>query len=149
MHFLYVFVFFRLCCFYANTLGHCILRENMHVGTSMHIKALTLWTLLFLLFLHVFFCTFGMQKLKKFVEMQARRQKWPPEAVLELFWLTFGLLGGHFCPPLGVLRRYWAALGPPSGVKNRKIAPGQNSLLAPGAPGRLGRSKKTSSGTIF
>ena len=63
------------------------------------------------------FCTFGMQKLRKFVEMQARRQKLPPEPVLELFWLTFGLLGGYFCPPLGVLRRYWAALGPPSGVK--------------------------------
>ena len=62
-----IFAVLRLCCFYASTLGHCILRDNMHVGTFIQTKAFSLLTLFFLLFSLVFFCSFGMQKLGKFV----------------------------------------------------------------------------------
>ena len=68
----------------------------------------------------------------------------------------FGGLLADFSPPgrallssLGrpeaLLGRFWAALG----VKKEKIAPSQNSILAPGAPIRLRGSKKTSSRTIL
>ena len=120
MCFLSIFVFFRLRCYYANTLGHCILRENMHVGTFMHTKAFSFLPLFSLLFSHVFFCSFGMQKLKNRLNASAKAKvasRCRFGALLVDFWPPGRALWASLGRPEALLGRFGAALGPQK-VKN-------------------------------